>query len=48
MRQHSARRFQSLTEEQRRRLRDNLFLELVCLSDASYRTLADFDPKPAA
>jgi hypothetical protein len=47
LRQLSSRRYAALDPEQRRRLSANLALILVCVSDASYRALADFEA-PAA
>jgi hypothetical protein len=48
LRANSSGRYQQLTERQRQRLRDNLYLALVTLSDESYRALADFGSEPAA
>jgi hypothetical protein len=47
LRQLSSRRYAALDPEQRRRLSANLPLLLTCISDASYRALADFEA-PAA
>jgi|SRR5580693_3328496 hypothetical protein len=44
LRQHSARRFHALTDEQRARLSRNVFLLLICVNDEKYRAVADFDP----
>ncbi len=47
LRQASAGRYAALSQGQRDRLRDNLFILLVTISTADYETAADFDPPNA-
>ena len=46
LRARSAARYQRLRQEERDRLRDNLFLALVTFSDADYRVLVEFGGTP--
>jgi hypothetical protein len=47
LRQLSSRRYATLDPGQQARLRDNLPLLVICVSDEKYRAVANFDP-PAA
>jgi outer membrane lipopolysaccharide assembly protein LptE/RlpB len=46
LRAYSGQRYTALTVEQRRRLRDNLYLLLVTISDESYQALVEFGSEP--